>query len=92
MLCTIAKIHYNNKTMPQKLNYSFAKGCGKVSKENYSALNAELKEFLNCSTAQYYYLRRKKYVDMPAHVKTGIESIFSKYGISPEDIWEITPV
>lgn len=79
--------------MPQKLNYSFLKGCGKVSKEDYPALNSEIKEYLGCSTMQYYYLRRKKYTDMPAHVKTGIESIFAKYGITdPEDIWDITTI
>lgn len=75
------------------MNYSFVKGCVKVSKENYRQLNDELKNFLGCKTLQYYYVKRKRYVDMPEHVKKGIEQIFSKYGVSnPEDIWDITPV
>lgn len=79
--------------MAQKLNYSFFKGCGKVPKEDYATLNAELKEYLGCSTTQYYYLRRKKYIDMPAHIKSGIESIFAQYGIAdPNEIWDITPI
>ncbi len=79
--------------MAKKFNYSFEKGCGKVAKENYRQLNQELKQFLGCSTTQYYYRRRKRSIDIPAHVKEGVERIFSRYGITnPEDIWEITPL
>lgn len=79
--------------MAQRMNYSFLKGCGKVCKEDYSKLNAELKKYLGCKTMPHYYLRRKRYIDMPSHVKNGIESIFAKYGITnPENIWDITPI
>lgn len=77
----------------QRMNYSFLKGCVKVSKENYRSLNNELRNFLGCKTLQYYYVKRKRYVDMPEHVKKGIENIFAKYGVEdPAEIWDIRPV
>lgn len=78
--------------MAIRMNYSFIKGCGKVCKEDYSKLNTELKEYLGCKTMTHYYLKRKRFIDMPVHIKEGIEAIFSKYNVSPEEIWEITPV
>lgn len=74
------------------MNYSFLPGCGKVCKEDYSKLNNELKEFLGCKTRQHYYLRRKKFIDMPEHIKNDIEAIFSRYGIPPDEVWTITEV
>lgn len=78
--------------MPIKMNYSFKKGCGKVSQENYSLIQNELMNFLGCKTSQYYYRKRKCFPNIPVHIKTGIEEIFKKYGITdPNDIWTITP-
>lgn len=74
------------------MNYSFLKGCGKVSKEDYAKLNNEIKEYLRCKHDQHYYLKRKRYIDMPEHVKKDIEEIFSRYGVEAEDIWVITDV
>jgi len=78
--------------MAKKVNYSFLRGCGKVSKEDYSELNQKLKDFLECKTLQHYYLRRRKFMNMPAHIKEGIEKIFSEYGIAPDEIWDITEI
>ena len=73
-------------------NYSFLPGCGKVSKEEYSKLQSELRELLGCKTRQHYYRKRKYYPDMPCHVMEAIEAIFKKYGVAPEDIWTITDI
>lgn len=78
--------------MAQKMNYSFLKGCGKVCKEDYSKLNAELKEYLGCKTLTHYYLKRKRFIDMPVHIKEGIENIFFKYNVPSDDIWTITSI
>ncbi|MEG1006566.1 MAG: hypothetical protein RSO15_09845 [Bacteroides sp.] len=78
--------------MAKRKNYSFLKGCGKVCKEHYSQLNSDLKEYLGCKSDQYYYLKRKRYIDMPEHIKKDIEEIFSKYGVEPDDVWIITDV
>lgn len=76
-----------------KKNYSFLRGCNKVSREDYPKIQQELKEYLGCATMQYYYHKRKNYPDMPVHVKEDIEAIFSKYGVNkPDDIWEITEI
>lgn len=77
--------------MAKRLSYSFKKGCGKVSKENFRQLNQELREYLGCKTLPYYYRKRNQIVDIPAHVKTGIEDIFRRYDITdPDEIWTIT--
>ncbi len=74
----------------RKVYYSFIKGMQKVSKEDYPLLQNEIYNFLGCSSLQEYYKKRKSYMNIPAHVKEGIESIFSKYNINnPEDIWDI---
>lgn len=78
--------------MATKVNYSFLPGCGKVCKADYSQLNEELRQYLGCKTMTHYYYKRKRYVDIPAHIKEGIEEIFKKYNISPEEIWDITPI
>lgn len=78
--------------MAKRMNYSFLKGCGKVSKEDYAQLNKDLKEYLHCKSDQYYYLKRKRYVDMPEHVKKDIEEIFSRYDVNAEDVWIITDI
>lgn len=75
-----------------KMNYSFAPGCGRVSKADYRNLNEELRQYLGCKSMTHYYYKRKRYVDIPAHIKEGIEEIFAKYNVLPEFIWEITPL
>ena len=83
----------NTLYMAKKVRYSFLPGCGKVKKEDYKALNDELKNILGCKTLQYYYTKRKEFIDMPAHLKEDIEAVFLKYGITdPAEIWSITEV
>lgn len=77
----------------RKLNYSFKKGCGKVSQEDYMKLQDELFDVLGCKTKQHYYQKKAKIPNIPAHVKESIENVFKKYGINnPDDIWDITEV
>lgn len=77
----------------EKLNYAFKKGCGKVTKEEYPNLQRDLMSLLGIKTRQHYYTKRTVYPNMPAHVKSGIEEVFRKYGIdNPDDIWTITPI
>lgn len=74
----------------KRKNYSFLPGCGKVSKEDYPKLQEELRTLLGCKTRQHFYKKRKHFPDMPFHVMHDIESIFEKYGVAAEDVWEIT--
>lgn len=78
--------------MAVRMNYSFLKGCLKVPKERYKEVQLKLQAFLGCKTPQHYYKKRKSFPDIPAHIKSGIENIFSEYGIDPADIWTITPI
>jgi hypothetical protein len=78
--------------MAKKISYSFKKGTEKVAYENYAAANKELMEYLDCCTIQYYYRKRNSIINLPAHVKEGIEKILGKYGVAPEDVWTIKEI
>lgn len=78
----------NNMAIEKKY-YSFMPGLDKIAKSEYSKIQTEIILFLGCSK-QDYYRKRNCYVNIPAHVKEGIEAIFKKYQIDePECIWEI---
>lgn len=73
-----------------KLHYSFTPGTLKVSREDYKELKKQLYDFLGCSSDPEYYRRKKDYINIPAHIKDGIEKIFAGFGITdPADIWTI---
>lgn len=73
-----------------KLHYSFTPGTLKVSREDYKELKARLYDFLGCTSDPEYYRRKKDYINIPAHIKEGIEKIFFDFGITdPMDIWTI---
>ncbi len=64
-------------------------GLDKIAKSEYSKIQNEIILFLGCSK-QDYYRKRSCYVNIPAHIKEGIEAIFKKYLIDDcEYIWEI---
>ena len=73
--------------MAKKISYSFKKGTEKVAYENYAAANKELMDYLGCSTTQNNYRKRNSIINLPVHVKEGIEKILVKYGVKPEDVW-----
>lgn len=73
----------------EKKYYSFTPGLELLSKADYSKIQGEIIVFLGCSK-QDYYRKRNCYINIPAHVKDGIELIFKKYNIGDIDtIWEI---
>lgn len=78
--------------MAKKISYSFKKGTEKVAYENYAAANKELMDYLECSTTQYYYRKRNSIINLPVHVKEGIEKILDKYGVKPEDVWTMKEI
>ena len=78
--------------MAVRYNYSFKKGCGEVRHKDYRHLNAEIMDLLGCKTTQHYYRKREYFPDIPAHTKEAIEKIFAKYGVTAENVWEITEI
>ncbi|WP_110312696.1 hypothetical protein [Dysgonomonas alginatilytica] len=73
----------------EKKYYSFTPGLELLSKSDYSKIQGDIIIFLGCSK-QDYYRKRACYINIPAHVKEGIESIFNKYNINDiRQIWEI---
>lgn len=73
----------------EKKYYSFNPGLELLSKTDYGKIQGEIIYFLGCSK-QDYYRKRACYINIPAHVKEGIESIFNKYNIKDTHlIWEI---
>lgn len=72
-----------------KKYYSFTPGLELLSKSDYGKIQGEIIDFLGCSK-QDYYRKRACYINIPAHIKEGIEEIFAKYTISESHlIWEI---
>lgn len=73
----------------EKKYYSFTPGLELLSKSDYSKIQGEIIDFLGCSK-QDYYRKRACYINIPAHIKEGIEFIFNKYNINDlHKIWEI---
>ncbi|QIK59540.1 hypothetical protein G7050_06730 [Dysgonomonas sp. HDW5A] len=73
----------------EKKYYSFTPGLELLSKSDYGKIQGEIIDFLGCSK-QDYYRKRTCYVNIPAHIKEGIELIFKKYEINDlNSIWEI---
>lgn len=73
-----------------KLHYSFTPGTLKVSREDYPKLKDQLYNFLGCSSDPEYYRKKKDYLNIPAHIKEGIEKIFFDFGVrDASDIWDI---
>lgn len=72
-----------------KKYYSFTPGLELLSKSDYGKIQGEIIDFLGCSK-QDYYRKRACYINIPAHIKEGIELIFKKYNINElHSIWEI---
>lgn len=72
-----------------KKYYTFTPGLELLSKNDYGKIQGEIIVFLGCSK-QDYYRKRACYINIPAHIKEGIELIFGKYNIDdPNLIWEI---
>lgn len=74
----------------KKLKYSFRDATRKVSTDQYMPLQKELMKVLCCRTKQHYYRMRLGIINIPAHVKEDVETVFAKFGITdPRQIWEI---
>ena len=74
----------------KNLFYSFLPGTGKVAKQDYSNLQDRLYEAMGCSSLPEYYRKRKRYMNIPAHLKQSIEDVFNEFGVDSTDIWNIT--
>lgn len=73
-----------------KLHYSFTPGTLKVTREDYPELKNRIYKFLGCSSDPEYYRKKKDYLNIPAHIKEGIEKIFFDFGVTNvSDIWDI---
>lgn len=73
-----------------KKYYSFTPGLELLSKLDYSKIQGEIIDFLGCSK-QDYYRKRACYINIPAHIKEGIELIFKKYNVNDiSSIWKIS--
>lgn len=89
LLVTKVTKFVNNMAIDKKY-YSFTPGLELLSKSDYGKIQGEITEFLGCSK-QDYYRKRTCYINIPAHIKEGIEAIFKKYNINDlSSIWKIS--
>lgn len=78
-----------NHNMVKKVHYSVKKACEEVPHKDYARVNAALMEIFGCSTKQYFYEKRKDFVNMPAHIIDKVKSLFTSLGFKEENIFEI---
>ena len=72
--------------------YSFAPGFLKLTLADSKKVKVEISELLGCSNDVMFCRRKNNYRNMPSVVYEEITSIFSKYGVPKDEVWEITKV
>lgn len=72
--------------------YSFAPGFLKLKIEDAPKVKKEISALLGCTSDVMFCRRKNNYRNMPTVVYSQITQIFSKYGVSESDIWQITKV
>lgn len=73
-----------------KLDYSCKDAFALLTVRDAKEAREKLMEIYGCNTKQQFYQRRKRYTNIPAHVKEQVEQMFQEYGIQKSDVWKIT--
>lgn len=76
----------------EKLHYSFMPGLWELKVSDVEEAKKEIMKVISekeLSRTQFWR-RSTDWVNIPAHIKLGIENVFEKYGVQKEDVWEIT--
>lgn len=74
--------------MVKKVHYSVKKACEQVPYRDYAHVNSVLMEIFGCSTKQYFYEKRKDFVNMPAHIIEKVKNLFIGLGFKEDEIFE----
>ena len=72
--------------------YSFAPGFLKLTLADSKKVREEIYQLLGCTSDVMFCRRKNNYRNMPSVVYEEITSIFSKYGVPKDEVWEITKV
>lgn len=72
--------------------YSFAPGFQKLSIANSKLVKEEISKLLGCTNNVMFCRRKNNYLNMPSVVFDEITNIFNKYGITKDEVWDITKV
>ena len=73
-----------------KLDYSCKEAFALLTVRDAREARQRLMEIFGCNTKQQFYQRRKRYTNIPAHIKEEVERMFQEYGLRKEQIWKIT--
>ena len=75
-----------------KIRYSFAPGFQKLTIEEGLKVREEIYQLLGCTSDVMYCRRKNNYRNMPPVVYKAITDVFSRYGVSENDVWEKTEI
>lgn len=72
----------------KKIHYSVKEACERVAVKDYRFVNEQLQKIFGCSTQQYYYQKRRDFVNMPEHIRQKVEELFMGLGFKKDEIFK----
>ncbi|MCQ2189665.1 MAG: hypothetical protein MJZ00_07120 [Paludibacteraceae bacterium] len=74
----------------EKIDYSCKDAFTLLTIKDAKEARKKLMVIYGCTTLQQFYQRRKKYTNIPAHIKDKVEEMFNSYGVPKNLVWKIT--
>ena len=79
------------RTIPL-FRYSFAPGFNKLTVEDGRKVKNRLYEALGCKSQESFSRFKWKFNNIPHHVYMLVTETFAEFGVSEQDVWNITEV
>ena len=79
------------RTIPL-FRYSFAPGFNKLTVEDGRKVKNRLYEALGCKSPESFSRFKWKFNNIPHHVYMLVTETFAEFGVSEQDVWNITDV
>lgn len=79
------------RTIPL-FRYSFAPGFNKLTVEDGRKVKNRLYEALGCKSPESFSRFKWKFNNIPHHVYMLVTETFAEFGVSEQDVWNITEV
>ena len=73
----------------KKLHYSFEPCLNNIKAGDIKEIREKLIEVLDIKSRRDYFIKRRDYVNIPAHYKKWVEDVFKEYDVD-NNIWSIT--
>lgn len=76
----------------KKTNYSFKPGWEKIPLGKAREVKDKIIAIIGCQYGTEFYRKMKSWVDIPERTYREINEVFSEYGLTPYDVWNIEDV